>query len=105
MLCVRGSDCRRYMSLRILTWYGRMDKLLMGLVFTESKEYSTLYLKVEGGILVISMLYVNDLTGEDELIVYARRRLPTKFEMKYLGMMHYLLGMEVWQSADGRFLG
>ena len=25
--------------------------------------------------------------------------------MKYLGMMHYFLGMEVWQSADGIFLG
>ena len=24
-----------------------------------------------------------------------------KFEMKDLGMMHYFLGMEVWQSADG----
>ena len=21
--------------------------------------------------------------------------------MKYLGMMHYFLGMEVWQSVDG----
>ena len=25
--------------------------------------------------------------------------------MKYLGMMHYFLGMEVWQSVDGIFLG
>ena len=25
--------------------------------------------------------------------------------MKELGMMHYFLGMEVWQSADGIFLG
>ena len=25
--------------------------------------------------------------------------------MKDLGMMHYFLGMEVWQSADGIFLG
>ena len=24
--------------------------------------------------------------------------------MKYIGMMHYFLGMEVWQSADGIFL-
>ena len=25
--------------------------------------------------------------------------------MKDLGMMHYLLGMEVWKNADGIFLG
>ena len=25
--------------------------------------------------------------------------------MKDLGMMHYFLGMEVWQNADGIFLG
>ena len=25
--------------------------------------------------------------------------------MKYLSMMHYFLGMEVWQSMDGIFLG
>ena len=23
----------------------------------------------------------------------------------YLGMMHYFLGMEVWQNTDGIFLG
>ena len=45
------------------------------------------------------------LTGEEELIKDARRRLATEFKMKYLGMIHYFLGMEVWQSADGIFLG
>ena len=33
-----------------------------------------------------------------------KRNISTKFEMKYLGMMHYLLRMEVWHSADGIFL-
>ena len=44
------------------------------------------------------------MTDEEELIKDARRRLATKFEMKYLCMMNYFLGMEVWQSADGIFL-
>ena len=34
-----------------------------------------------------------------------KRKLATKFEMKDLGMMHYFLGMEVWQSVDGISLG
>ena len=32
-------------------------------------------------------------------------RLSAKFEMKDLDMMHYFLGMEVWQNADGISLG
>ena len=53
------------------------------------------------------LLYVDDLflTGEEELIKDARRRLATKFKMKDLGTMHYFLGMEVWQNEGGIFLG
>ena len=38
-----------------------MDNLLMALEFTESKLDSNLYFKVEGGILVMLLLYVDDL--------------------------------------------
>ena len=52
------------------------------------------------------LLYVNDLflTREEEITKDARMRLDTDFEMKELGMMHYFLGMEVWNSEDGIFL-
>ena len=79
----------------------------MRLIFTKRKEDSNLYFKVEGKRPVMLLLYVDDLflIGKDELIKYARRILATKFEMKYLGMIHYFLGMEVWRSVDGIFLG
>ena len=79
----------------------------MSLGYTDIKFDSNLYFKVEGKIPLILLLYVDGLllTGEDKLSEYARRRLPTKFKMKYLGMMHKLLGMEVWHNADGIFLG
>src|SRR5713101_9008514 len=41
----------------------------------------------------------------DGLIADTKRKLVSKFEMKDLGMMDYFLGMEVWQSTDGIFLG
>ena len=41
----------------------------------------------------------------DGLIADTKRKLVVEFKMKDLGMMHYFLGMEVWQSADGIFLG
>ena len=52
-------------------------------------------------------MYVDDLfvTGMDGLIADMKRKLATEFEMKDLGMVHYFLGMEVWQSTNGIFLG
>ena len=56
---------------------------------------------------MILLLYVDDLfvTGMDGLIANTKRKLAAEFEMKDLGMMHYFLGMEVWQNADGISLG
>ena len=84
------------------TWYGRTDSFLSSLGFTKSKEDSNLYYKVEEGNPMILLLYVDDLfvTGEYGLIVDMKRKLATEFEMKDLGMMHYL-GMDVGQNADG----
>ena len=75
--------------------------------FTKSKADSNLYYKVEDGKPVILLLYVDDLfvTCMDGLIADMKRKLATEFEMKDLGMMHYFLDMEVWQTIDGIFLG
>ena len=46
------------------------------------------------------LLYVDDLflTGEEKLILDSKRKLVAQFEMKDLRMMHYFLGLEVWQK-------
>ena len=56
---------------------------------------------------VILILYVDDLfvTGMDWLIADMKRKLASEFKIKELGMMHYFLGMEVWQNVDGISLG
>ena len=89
------------------TWYGRIDSFLSSLGFTKSKADSNLYYKVENGNPVMLLLYVDDLfvIGMDGLIANTKIKLAVEFEMKDLGMMHYFLGMEVWQSAYGIFLG
>jgi hypothetical protein len=55
---------------------------------------------------VILLLYVDDLffTGEENLIIDCKKKLAAKFEIKYLGLMHYFLGLEVWQSPEKIFL-
>jgi hypothetical protein len=44
------------------------------------------------------------MTGDEHLIVGFKRELASEFEMKDLGIMHYLLGLEVWQRSDEIFL-
>ena len=58
---------------------------------------------VKGKLLII-VIYVDDLilTGNDHLIMSHKEDLAREFEMKDMGLMHYFLGMEVWQK-DGEF--
>ena len=67
-----------------MTWYDRLDSFLMSLVFTKSKLDSNLYFKVEGRRLMMPLLYVDELflTREDKLIIDAKRKLDSEFEMK-----------------------
>jgi superfamily I DNA and/or RNA helicase len=87
-------------------WYGRIDSFLTSLGFTKSKVDSNLYFKVMNDELVILLLYVDDLflTGEEKLIIDCKKKLVVEFEMKDLGLMHYFLGLEVWQSLKKIFL-
>ena len=50
-----------------------------------------------GEVPLILVLYVDDLflTGDEKLIGDYKSNLVVKFEMKYLGLMHYFLGLEV----------
>jgi hypothetical protein len=87
-------------------WYGHIDSFLMRLGFTKSKEDSNLYFKIMNNEPIILLLYVDDLflTREENLIIECKKRLASEFEMKYLGLMHYFLGLEVWKSPKNIFL-
>jgi hypothetical protein len=98
----RSHVCRLKKSLYRLkqdprAWYGHIDRFLTILGFTKSKENSNLYFKIMDNEPTILLLYVDDLflIGEENLIVECRKRLALEFEMKDLGLMHYLLGLEV----------
>ena len=61
---------------------------------------------VEGQPLIL-VLYVDELilTGAEGLIQDCKEDLACEFEMKNLGLMHYFLGLEVWQGDGETFLG
>ena len=81
------------------TWYGRIDSFL-------TKFDPKLYFKVIEDEPVILLLYVDDLflTGNEKHIVECKKKLTEEFEMKDIGLMHYFLGLEVWQNLEGIFL-
>lgn len=89
------------------TWYEHIDNYLQGMGFVKSEADSNLYYIAIGGDPLILVLYVDDLflKSSSRLIEDCKRDLATKFEMKDLGLMHYFLGLEVWQSDGEIFLG
>ena len=87
-------------------WYTRIDSFFTRLGFTKSEADPNLYLIVVEGKLLISVLYVDDLilTGDELLIHSCKDDLAKEFEMKDLGLLHYFLGLEIWQRSDGLFV-
>jgi len=87
-------------------WYIRIDNYFTGLGFTKSEADANLYHIVVEGKLLIIVTYIDDLilTGDDQLIKSCKEDLSREFEMKDLGLMHYFMGMEVWQGDGEMFV-
>jgi hypothetical protein len=75
--------------------------------FEKSDADPNLYYIIRGEDTFILILYVDDLfiTGAEHLIAECKRGLVSEFEMSDIGLMHYFLGMEVWQEEGQIFLG
>ena len=86
-------------------WYKKMYGFMMSLGFSKSVADPNLYYHIVGNECLILVLYVDDLflTSSERLIVECKRALTSEFKMKDLGMMHYFLGLEVWQRIDEIF--
>jgi hypothetical protein len=87
-------------------WYEKMDGFLMSLGFNKSASDPNLYYHIDGNECLILVLHVDDLflISSERHIAECKQALTAKFEMKDLGLMHYFLGLEVWQRTDEIFL-
>lgn len=71
----------------------------MKLGFTRSNANPNFYFKVVQGMSLILVLYVDLLLiGSEPLMLECKRELASEFEMEVLGLMHYFLGLEMWQK-------
>jgi len=88
-------------------WYTPIDGYFQNFEFMRSKNEPTLYSKREGNQILLISLYVDDLIymGSDSILNNKfRTDLMNEFEMKDLGLMRYLLGMEVHQCQEEIFV-
>jgi hypothetical protein len=76
------------------------DTYLLPMGFKKSDADPNLYFIIRGEDTLILILYVDDLfiTGAEDLIADYKLGLAAEFEMSDIGLMHYFLGMEVWQE-------
>eukprot|EP00253_Pinus_taeda_P016737 PITA_16737 len=88
-------------------WYGRIDSYLQQLGFIKSDADPNLYYLMVDNEPLIPVLYVDDLflIGSSSLIKDCKKNLEAKYDMKDMGLMHYFLGLEVWQKNGEIFLG
>ena len=75
--------------------------------FTKSEVDPNLYFIIVGSDPLILVLYVDNLflTDGEDLIALCKVYLDTEFEIVDIGLMHYLLGLEVWYISGEIFLG
>lgn len=88
-------------------WYSRIYGYLQQYGLQSRKNELTLYIMKQGIDILLACLYVDDLIYmgssynlNDEL----KMKMMDEFEMKDLGLMHYFLGLEVYQCNDEIFV-
>ena len=84
-----------------------MDAFLLSLKFSHTHADNNLYVLMVDQDICILVLYVDDLllTGSSmELIGWVQSQLTSCFSMTDLGLLHYFLGLEIWQHKTGIFL-
>ena len=66
-----------------------------------------MYVLKRDNYIVIIILCVDDLIitgGNEEQIHHIQEQLKSDFEMTDLGLMHFCLGIEVWQQESSIFI-
>jgi hypothetical protein len=88
-------------------WYIKIDRYLVQQRFQQSPSDSNLYVKRVGNDIILLVVYVDDIiiTGsEEDAITWIKSNMSRAFDMTDLGLLHYCLGVEVWQIGSSIFV-
>ena len=87
--------------------YQKFHTFIRGLGFTKSKAYHCVYFKLIGDHVIYLVLYVDDMlpVGNDkEIFQDLKTQLSSKIDIKDLGAVNYILGMEIKRDREKRKL-
>ena len=90
-------------------WFGRFNKVMLKMKYKQSQREHTLFIKYSGSGRVVPTLigYFDDIivTGNDLMeMQLLKDQLAKEFEIKEVGKLKYLLGIEVTRSKKGIFV-
>eukprot|EP00253_Pinus_taeda_P027272 PITA_27272 len=88
-------------------WYMKIDQYLTDHGFQRSPSDANPYIKHTDDDILFVVVYVDDLiiTGSSAHLVHGiKQDLCRTFDMTDLGLLHYCLGIEVWQTENHIFL-
>jgi hypothetical protein len=89
------------------TWYSRLSHKLQDLGFVPSKAYIFIFFYIKGHITIYVIVYVDDIivaSSSSQASDALLDDLKADFALKYLGSLHYFLGIEVRSVYDGLLL-
>ena len=85
-------------------WYAKMDSFLLSAGFTRGNFNPNVYILWWDDSQLLLVLYVDDLIiigSTTSIIDNVKATLQDRFLMIDLGLLHYLLGVEIHQSSSG----
>ena len=88
-------------------WYKKILGYFVDIGFSKHFSDFDLYVLNQGNDVVLIHLYVDDLLitwNNDEIIQECISKLKATFDMVDLGLLHYYLGMQVYQYKDCTYL-
>jgi hypothetical protein len=89
-------------------WCSHIDNYFNESDFKMSKSESTLYVKHQGNVdLLIIALYVDDLIltrSNAKMIKEFKKDMVNKYEMSDMRLLHYFLGIELYQDKEEVFM-
>ena len=89
------------------SWYYRLDKYLQEKGFKKGIVDTNVYIKSEGGNLLVVLVYVDDIIfgyTNDSSVQWFSNSMQYKFEMSMIGELSFFIGLHIIHSSEGLFL-